>query len=557
MKNCSILGINFIYMVKRFFITSGILVISFILLISFVHREDVHHKIAMAAELFGLSFNKEKIEMMAPGVENNREAYLKNRLISIDNSVPPSLQFNPIPMGFQWPVQSYVEYSDFSHTQIPGSKDELAFYSVGELGHLIKSRQISSLELTNFFLQRLRSLDSTLQCVITFTEERAIKQAKKMDDEISRGIYRGPLHGIPCGVKDLLATKDYKTTWGATPFKDQYIPYDAAVVEKLEDAGAVIIAKLTLGALAWGDVWYGGTTKNPWDITKGSSGSSAGSASAVASGALPFAIGSETLGSIVSPSTVCGTTGLRPTYGRVSRYGAMALSWSMDKLGPICRFVEDCAMVLEVINGKDERDPMTYDVPFSYEHNRLLHTIKLGYTSTDFSKEYPFKQNDSLALEVLRLLGFELIPVELPTYPDIGFILQAEAATAFDELTTSGLDDSLVRQIRLAWPNTFREARLIPAVEYIKANRIRTLLIEEMATFMKDIDVYVHPSWASQSLRITNLTGHPCIVIPNGFKDGLPTSISFTGKLFDEGTLMTVAKAFQSATDHHLKHPNM
>ncbi len=557
MKICSILGINFISMVKRFFISSGLLILSLILLLAFVQRNDVHHQIAMAAELFGLSFSKEKVELMAPGVENNKEAFRKNRAISIDNSVPPSLQFNPIPIGFDWPVHNIVKYSDFSYTLLPGKKEELAFLSVGELGHLIKSRQITSLELTHFFLQRLRSFDSTLQCVITFTEERALQQAIRMDDEISRGIYRGPLHGIPCGVKDLLATKDYKTTWGAKPFKDQHIPYDAAVVEKLEDAGAVMIAKLTLGALAWGDVWYGGTTKNPWDITKGSSGSSAGSASAVASGALPFAIGSETLGSIVSPSTVCGATGLRPTYGRVSRYGAMALSWSMDKLGPICRNVEDCAMVLEAINGKDDRDPMTFDVPFSYEHQRPLQTIKLGYTYKDFSQDYPFKQNDSLALEVLRSLGFELIPVELPSYPDIGFILQAEAAAAFDELTTSGLDDSLVRQIRFAWPNTFREARLIPAVEYIKANRIRTLLIEEMAEFMKDIDVYIHPSWASQSLRISNLTGHPCIVLPNGFKDGLPTSISFTGRLYDEGTLMNVAKAFQSATDHHLKHPNL
>ena len=397
-----------------------------------------------------------------------------------------------------------------------------------------------------------------MHSVITLTEERALKHAELMDKEITSGKYRGILHGIPFGVKDLLATKDYKTTWGATPFKDQKINEDATVIKKLEDAGAVLIAKLTMGALAMGDVWFGGKTRNPWDTTKGSSGSSAGSASSVSAGLVPFAIGTETWGSIVSPSTVCGTTGLRPTYGRVSRTGAMALSWSMDKIGPICRSAEDLAIVFNAMYGQDGIDQTLYDVPFNYSPEVDLSKLKIGYLKKDFDKSYDFHDNDSLALEKLRELGAQLIPIKLPdiNVNDLAFVLSAETGAVFDELTRSNRDDLLVRQIKDAWPNVFRSSRFIPAVEYLNANRVRYLLIQKMQELMNNIDVYVAPSWEGDNLLLTNLTGHPCVVLPDGFStDGTPTSITFMGKLFDEGRLIAVAKKYQDATDFHKKHP--
>jgi Asp-tRNA(Asn)/Glu-tRNA(Gln) amidotransferase A subunit family amidase len=398
-----------------------------------------------------------------------------------------------------------------------------------------------------------------LACVITLTEDLAIQQAKKADAEIAKGKYRGLLHGIPYGAKDLLAKKGYKTTWGSVPFKDQVLDYDATVITRLEEAGAVLCAKLTLGELAWGDVWFGGTTKNPWNLKRGSSGSSAGSASSVSAGLLPFAIGSETLGSIVSPSSECGTTGLRPSFGRVPRTGAMALSWSMDKLGPICRTVEDCAIVFNAIKGTDGKDLSTIDASFSFNGNRKdLKGIRIAYLKKDFDRNYPTKTQDSLSLVTLRKLGAELIPLELPNYPvgDMTIILSAEAATAFDELTRNGKDDTMVRQIKNAWPNSFRASRFIPAVEYLQANRLRTKLIQEMETKLKDIDVYISPAFGNANLTLTNLSGHPCVVLPNGFRpEGRPTSITFMGKLFGEGKLLEVAKIYQDATDFHKKHP--
>jgi len=336
------------------------------------------------------------------------------------------------------------------------------------------------------------------------------------------------------------------------------LDYNSTVVQKLEDAGAILVAKLTMGELAWGDVWYGGMTKNPWDVTTGSSGSSAGSASAVSAGLVPFAIGTETLGSIVSPSTVCGTTGLRPTFGRVSKYGAMALVWSMDKIGPITRSVEDCAIVFNSIYGVDGKDLSVIKAPFNYNITFDTKKLKIGYLKKSFEREYAFKKQDSLTLQTLRSMGYQLIPIELPSMPYIGFILDAEAAAAFDDLTTSNKDDQMVRQIKNAWPNNFRQARFIPAVEYIKANRLRTQLMLDMQKLFEQVDVYVHPSWGNTSLNITNLTGHPCVVLPNGFQEnGRPTSISFTGKLFDEAALLIFAKAYQDKTDFHKKHPNL
>ncbi len=365
------------------------------------------------------------------------------------------------------------------------------------------------------------------------------------------------MHGIPYGAKDLLAKKGYKTTWGAVPYKDQQFDEDATVIKKLHDAGAVLVAKLTLGALAWGDVWFGEKTRNPWNLEQGSSGSSAGSASATAAGLVPFAIGSETWGSIVSPSTRCGITGLRPTFGRVSRAGAMALSWSMDKLGPICRTVEDCAIVFNAIYGPDGKDQSVTDYPFHYDARMNIKQLRVGYLKSAFDEDYGMKESDSLTLEKIRSMGIELIPIDLPDMPvsSLSFILSAEAAAAFDELTLSNKDDQLVRQIRNAWPNVFRASRFIPAVEYIQANRLRYQLIQEMHKLMNEVDIYLAPSF-SDNLLLTNLTGHPCVVLPNGFNENnSPVSISFTGRLYEEGKLIAFADAYQRATEFHKKHP--
>lgn len=542
----------------------GLHIIAFFLVI--ILTQAVHfaqniskENIENTESIIDLQFTDAERDSMLQSLEDQKINYKKIRDVELNNSVPPSILFNPIPVGFTFPKeQNPIMFSDYSKTKLPSNKDELAFYTIGQLAVLIKTKQITSTELTKFFIERLKKYDPALHCVITITEERAMYHAKIADEEIASGKYRGILHGIPFGVKDLLATKDYKTTWGSVPFKDQMIDEDATVITKLEEAGAVLVAKLTMGELAWGDVWFGGKTRNPWDTANGSSGSSAGSASSVSAGLLPFAIGTETYGSIVSPSTVCGATGLRPTYGTVSRTGAMALSWSMDKIGPICRSAEDLAIVFNAIYGLDRLDQTLYDVPFNYQPSIKFKELKIGYLKKDFDKQYDFHKNDSTTLAKLKELGAELIPIELPDYPvnDLAIMLSAEAGAAFDELTRSNRDDLMVRQIKNAWPNSFRASRFIPAVEYIKASRVRTLLIQEMQKLMNKIDLYVAPSWEGDNNLLTNLTGHPCVVLPNGFSDnGTPTSITFIGRLFDEGRLIAFAKLYQDATDFHKKHP--
>jgi Asp-tRNA(Asn)/Glu-tRNA(Gln) amidotransferase A subunit family amidase len=515
--------------------------------------------VASAGKLFGLNFSDAKQDSMLDGLKDQLTNYENIRKVHLDNSVPPAILFNPIPAGMEFEKRRKLfTASRAGSVTMPVNMDQLAFYSVGQLAELIKTRKVTSERLTRFYLDRLKIYGPTLECVITLTESLAISQARRADNEIAAGKYRGPLHGIPYGVKDLLATRGIKTTWGSAAFKDQMIDEDATVVKRLEQAGAVLVAKLTMGELAWGDVWYGGTTRNPWNIKQGSSGSSAGPASATSAGLLGFSIGTETWGSIVSPSTRCGVTGLRPTYGRVSRKGAMALSWSMDKIGPICRTVEDCALVFNAIYGPDGEDQTLYDVPFNYHPDVDLSGLKIGYLKNDFDSVKENKSNDDAALEVLKSLGANLIPIELPKYPmnDLGIILSAEAGAAFDDLTRSGRDSLLVRQIKDAWPNVFRASRFIPAVEYIQANRIRYLLIQDMQKIMKDVDLYVAPSFQGDNLLLTNLTGHPCVVLPDGFsKEGTPTSITFIGRLFDEATLLAVAKKYQDATGFHLKHP--
>lgn len=516
-------------------------------------------QVEQAEKIIGLEFTPSERDSMLDDLNYNLGFYEDLREVPVDNSVSPAFIFNPLSSGVKPETrQNSIVYSPVGEIERPKNIEDLAFYSVRELAELIKTRKATSTELTALCLDRLKKYDPQLHCVITLTEELALKQAARADSEIAAGNYRGPLHGIPYGAKDLLALKGYKTTWGAMPYKDQMLDCDATVIKKLEQAGAVLVAKLSMGALAWGDVWYADTTRNPWNPKKGSSGSSAGSASAVSAGLVPFAIGTETWGSIVSPSTVCGTTGLRPTYGRVSRAGAMALSWSMDKIGPICRTVEDCAIVFDAIRGSDSIDLSVINAAFNYNYDIDITSLKIGYLKEDFEKDTLFAKQNRATLNKLRELGANLIEIKLPDLPidPMQIILSAEAAAAFDELTRSNRDDLLVRQIKNAWPNSFRASRFIPAVEYIQANRIRTVLIAQMAELMAHIDVYVSPSWEGDNLLLTNLSGHPCVVLPNGFDDeGEPTSITFMGRLFDEATVLAAAKIYQDATDFHKKHP--
>jgi len=526
---------------------------------SYLNSEITAENIQHASNLIGLEFSPAERDSMIDELQNSRESYKELRDLTLKNSTPPALHFNPIPAGKTFDKTDRPEKWNIpTDIEMPEDRSELAFYTVKELASLIKNQKISSVELTQFFLDRIEKHNDSLQAIVTITEGRALEQAKKMDQELSNGTYRGPLHGIPYGLKDLFAVEGYKTTWGAEPYKNQRIDETATVAQKLQEAGAVLIAKTTLGALAYGDVWFGGKTKNPWNLQQGSSGSSAGSAAGTSAGLFPFAIGTETYGSIVSPSNRTGTTGLRPTFGRVSRHGAMALSWSMDKVGPITRSVEDAAMVFDAIHGPDGKDQTVVDLPFNYHDDPELSELKIGYVKSAFERDYYNKSRDSLTLAKLRELGAELIPIELPDYPTgaLSFLLTAEGAAAFDQLTRSNSDDQMVRQSQNAWPNLFRAARFIPAVEYIQANRARQVLIQKMDSLMQQVDVYVSPTYGGNNLLLTNLTGHPSVVLPNGFtEDGQPTSITFMGNLFDEGTLLGVAQKYQQATNFNNQHP--
>ncbi|MEA1881859.1 MAG: amidase [Candidatus Marinimicrobia bacterium] len=534
-----------------------IFLITIFILAGCARKEMTPGDVAAAEKIIGLNFTATERDSLLDGLNDYLSQYEELHSIYLPNSVAFPLHYNPYPAGMNLPKgRDKFDFND-AQTDRPDNMEKCAFMTVPQLAYLMRTQKITSEELTRMFIDRLKKYGPKLECVITITEELALKQARKADMEITRGKYRGPLHGIPWGAKDLLTVPGYKTTWGATPFKDQVLNEKATVVEKLEEAGAVLVAKLTLGALAWGDVWFGGKTRNPWNTEQGSSGSSAGPGSATAAGLVGFAIGSETWGSIVSPATRNGVTGLRPSFGTVSRAGAMALSWSMDKLGPMTRSVEGAAIIFETIRGLDQKDLTVVDVPFQYPSKKRLKNLSIGYVASAFADSI-VSENDKKVLAVLRSTGLNLVPIELPEFPTeaLTFILMAEAAAAFDELTRSNQDDALVRQIKNAWPNVFREARFIPAVEYINANRARTLLNQKMAELMETVDVYVVPSFYGDNLLRTNLTGHPCVVVPNGFNEkGTPTSISFIGDLYEDGNALAVAKAYQNATGWHKHYP--
>ncbi len=524
-------------------------------------KGDIHNQIASAEKLFDLNFSSIQRDSMVDGIKAYRERYKEIHKINLDNSVAPSFIFSPVPVYYKFSSeQNKIDWNLSKVVVMPENIDQLCFYSVADLSVLIMTKKVSSVALTKMYIERLKKYDPELHCVITLLEESALKQAQKADEEIANGKYRGPLHGIPYGVKDLLALKGFPFTFGSKIYKNQIPEITSPVIQKLDEAGAVLVAKLSLGEFAMDDAWFGGITRNPWNTAKGSSGSSAGSASATSAGLLAFTIGSETWGSIISPSTVCGVTGLRPTFGRVSRTGAMALSWTMDKIGPICRTAEDCALVFDVIRGKDGQDPTLVDLPFNYNPKKDIRTLRIGYVEDYFKEKYDFKTNDSLTLKALQELGVNLISIKLPEQiPSmaISIMLEAEAAAAFSDITLSGKDTMMVRQEKIAWPNIFRQARFIPAVEYIQASRIRTQLIAEFMKIFKEVDVIVCTTWGGNQNLMTNLTGHPALLIPNGFdKDGLPTSITFFADWYNEADLLFVGSEYQKKVGFFQKHPD-
>jgi Asp-tRNA(Asn)/Glu-tRNA(Gln) amidotransferase A subunit family amidase len=571
-----------------------------------------------AAAIADVPILEEDKEMMLDNLNQRAKGYAAIYALHLPNSIPPCVVFDPIVPGMKLETESRPARLSRPSAMVapatPKNLEEIAFGSVRELAELVRTRKVSSVALTQMYLERLKRYDPTLKFVVTLTEERALAKAKDADKEIASGKYRSPLHGLPWGAKDLLAAKGYRTTWGAGGFEDQMIEEDATVVKRLDEAGAVLVAKLTLGALAQGDHWFGGVTRNPWNPDQGSSGSSAGPASATAAGCVAFSIGSETLGSISSPSTRCGCTGLRPSFGLVPRTGAMALSWSMDKLGPICRAVEDCGLVLQAIYGPDGLDPSVKAAPFRWDASLDWRKLRVGYLKADFepkpeeqsqaSKEEPAvtpeeqkKRNDQekrrhaartraeydgkfndAALAKIKQMGVNLIPVEMPKFPYQSMVtmLTAEAAAAFDELTRTGRDKLLTSQKPFDWPNSFRCARFIPAVEYIQASRARRLAMISVGNVFAGVDVIVAPT-GSEQLVITNLTGHPAVILPNGFRGddapkapstdpgdfqnaggpGTPVSLTFLGNLYGEGKLLAFARAYQDATGFHRKHPRL
>ncbi len=524
-----------------------------------------------AEEISGLHFTDAQREMMLEGVNQNRDMYKELRQVHLDVSVPPAYRFSPILPGMRFDtVRRPFRMSEIGTLKKPSGLESLSFWPVTHLSVLLRSRQLSSQELTELYLDRLKRFDPALKCVVTLTDDLALKQAKQADAEIKAGRYRGPLHGIPWGAKDLIAKSGYPTTWGAPPFKQQIIPTDATVVERLNKAGAVLVAKLATGELAHDDVWFGGQTKNPWDTTEGSGGSSAGPGSATAAGLVAFAIGTETGGSIVDPAIRCGVTALRTTFGRVSRNGIMPGAWSFDKVGPMCRSVEDCAVVLNAIHGPDGMDLTVVDLPFNWNATQDIRRLRVGYLKVAFQQQRPVHEeqvNDEATLEVLRSLGVNLREMNLPNLPINATNLAcafAEISAVWDEMVNNGQDAQLTRQDPDHIGNLCRTTQMMPAIAYIQANRIRTLLMKAMAEIMTDFDIYVapqsridEPSSIHLNLWLTNLTGHPAVVVPNGFaRGGKPTGITFIGNLYDEGKLLALAKAYQDATDFHRKHPS-
>lgn len=531
-----------------------------------------------ALAVAGLSFSDDDQKAMLRGVNQNLARYEEIRKLHIPNDVAPPFYFSSIVPGMK--VNHTREPLRFSSPAVkrPANLEDVAFWPVIQLAHLIKTRQVTSVELTGMYLGRLHKYNEKLNCVVTFLDDLAMAQAKQADAEIAAGNYKGPLHGIPWGAKDIITVKGHKTTWGSGAYKDQMLENEASVVEMLRDAGAVLLAKLTTGELAGGDRWFGGQTKNPWNTTEGSSGSSAGPASATAAGLVPFGIGSETSGSILSPAARCGVTGLRPTFGRISRYGVMALSWTQDRLGPLCRSVEDCALVMSVIAKPDGRDLSVSELPFNWNAHSDMRKLRVGYLQGAFEEatDPVIKRNDERTFQQMQAMGLKLIPVTAPEWNTDATRISVEAAVFFDELIRSGDDKKLTSSGRA---NEFRTSRLVPAVDYLQSQRARTMMMMKLAEATADIDVYLVPvnqgggggraagpaedhapqqprSVVQRHFAMANLAGYPAINVPNGFTDaGTPTNITLYARPFGETELLALAKAYQDASGFHLKHP--
>jgi Asp-tRNA(Asn)/Glu-tRNA(Gln) amidotransferase A subunit family amidase len=544
----------------KLFLVKQLLTLLFICTSITLVAQDTLTKIDVnaSAKLADLTFSEKELEMMMPDLKENIMDFRKMHTLSLNNSVGMSIAQR---LAIPTEKQEKIKWKYNKKISMPINKNEIAFYSIQQLGSLLRNKSMTSVELTTFFIERIKKYADTLQCVVSLTESIALEQASKADEELKKGIDRGPLHGIPYGLKDLFAVKNTNTTWGAQPYKDQKIDQDAYVYTRLKEAGGVLVAKFSLGALAMGDYWFAGRTKNPWNTTLGSSGSSAGSASATVAGLVPFAIGTETHGSIISPSHTCGATGLRPTFGSTSRSGAMTLSWSLDKVGPICRSAEDAATVFSFIHGTDGKDESAVNRSFNLSNKSGIKNLKIGYAKNHFERLDSNSQEWGV-IKAFREQGIEVQPMYLPDtdvykFDIIGLVIGAEAAAAFDEFTRVGLDDQMTRQTRYDWPNYFRVSRMIPAVEYVNANRHRSVLMQKMNQAMQEYDVIITPSFGNRQLAITNLTGHPALCMPIGFtKQGTPNSITLLANLFREEELVTVGSFFQKITDHDEKHPD-
>jgi Asp-tRNA(Asn)/Glu-tRNA(Gln) amidotransferase A subunit family amidase len=509
--------------------------------------------IEVAQKIAGMVFTRDEQQSIVTRL-NAARGYMAGfhflRTANLGNSTQPAIVFNPVPPGKALPAGPRFLNRRQPVVSRPSTDEALAFLPVTHLAKLVETRQVKPSELTELYLSRLTAHDPTLHCVVSLTADLARAQAKQADDEIAAGRYRGPLHGMPFGLKDLFAVRGTRTTWGATPYKDQVIDADATVYTRLRDAGAILAAKLSTGALAVTAQWFGGVTRNPWNTRQDASGSSAGPGSATAAGLVAFSIGTDTGGSVIQPSARNGITGMRPTFGRVSRYGAMALAWTQDTVGPMCRSAEDCAIVFNAIYGPDGKDNTILDVPFGWDAASDVTKLRVGYLRSALGEP-----NNEEALRVIRSLGVQAVPFDLPdvAIEAIDFIRYAETAAAFDDLTRSGkLRDIEHGPEQSPRPAEIRSGYFIPAAEYIQANRYRMRVMQQMDEAMSGLDLFIG---ANQLL--TNRTGHPVISLPNGFLEGSPTALQLTGKLFGEPELLLLAHAFQSRTDHHLKHPSL
>ncbi len=514
-------------------------------------RRVTARTLAEAEKVAGLRFTPAERRTAAPSYRRYLSGFREARAAALQNGEAPAGGFDPRLPGMTFETeQRPLVRSRARVPRLPDDDLDIAFAPVTVLSRWIESGRLSSERLTRIYIERLKRHDSKLHCVITLMERRALAAARRADREIAAGHYRGPLHGIPWGAKDLLDTKGVRTTWGAMPYRDRVATRDATVVERLNEAGAVLVAKLSLGALANGDVWFGAKTRSPWDRRRGSSGSSAGSAAAVAAGLVGFALGTETMGSIISPSMQCGVTGLRPTFGRVPRTGAMALCWTMDKIGPITRAVEDAALVLDALNGADGEDGCAVDVPFNFDATRRLRRLRVGYVARDFrgGRSTP---TDRHALREMRAAGVDAVPLRLPSVAQraLGPILAVEAAAAFDELTRSDRDDLMVRQSANAWPNAFRTARMVPAVEYVQATRLRGRLMRDLDRALDGFDAVLTPGRWNSLVALTNYTGHPTLTLRAAVVDGRPRSVTLVGRLYGEETLIRLGMALERRFD--------